>query len=178
MLHRTIVRFFASPCVHISSDEMQNHLFSIHLYKFFVCLFVCIFAYNSGNGCNDRLQIFRVAPGRPGDCFRVQKNWGKCHGLGAQLVISRPVGYAAKCGQPTSVYLPAKAGTQSTDMVGWVGLVYWFTRPKMVTYPRTNQARRQMSANIVDQTVSLIVTPSSFGGGEVVLHRTRPQIGP
>jgi len=53
---------------------------------------------------DDRLQIFRVTPTRPWDCFR-SKQWGKCHGYGAQTIISWPVGYAAKRVRPTWLFL-------------------------------------------------------------------------
>jgi len=36
----------------------------------FMCLWVCLSAYNMGMGRGDCLQIFRVAPGHPRDYFR------------------------------------------------------------------------------------------------------------
>jgi len=68
-----------------------------------VCLFVCMFVYS----LKTREQLrrsspnFRIASGRPRYCFRRQK-------LGCQvsrLIISWPVGYAAKRVQPTWLLL-------------------------------------------------------------------------
>ena len=72
-----------------------------------------------------------------------------------------------------SVYLPpgrgdilaftpyySKAGTRLSDpggMQGWVDLDSWFTRPKMVTHPSTNRARRGLT--LFMRRTSLTITP-------------------
>jgi len=76
--------------------------FRIRIFQ--ICSRDCLYV-GPGNGCNEHLQIFRVALGWPRNCFRCKKTGVKCYGQGAQLIISWPVGYVAKRVRPSWLFL-------------------------------------------------------------------------
>ena len=78
--------------------------------------------------------------------------------------------YLPPCRADIPTLTPAEAGTQLRDpggMQGWVDLVGWlhtemYTRPKTVTHPGTNRARRALTSFL--RRTPLTITPSSVVG--------------